>query len=122
MIPVGQRGPRHNLSKHERIVQLAEWFKTGRIRFSDAIPCKDVINNEIIRFPKWHDDFLDTLRDQMENAEGGVISDVIAFAAPTQSGSEITGGFLGFSQGKEVWEGSMTPDTSYSHCDPMTGL
>jgi hypothetical protein len=31
LIPVGGRGPRHCLSKHERICQIAEWWREGRI-------------------------------------------------------------------------------------------
>ena len=31
LIPVGRKGPRKELSKHERICQIAEWFREGRI-------------------------------------------------------------------------------------------
>lgn len=67
-------------SKQDKLRALQPWFATKNIRFSDAIPLATRIHllNEITRFPKYnHDDILDTLRDQMENRDGGVESDIL---------------------------------------------
>ena len=86
--------------------------------------CRDVLVQEILRFPKWHDDILDTLRDQMENEDGGVISDVINMPAQAEDADQISGRFMGFQQGGHpAFEGTMTPDYGFGGgCDPMTGL
>lgn len=121
-LPIVELKRDNQVSKTNKIKALIPWFKTGRIRFSDSIVCRDVLVNEILRFPRWHDDILDTLRDQMENADGGVISDVINMPPPPEA-DEITGRFIGFGPGgKEMWEGSLLPDTLPSSCDPLTGL
>jgi predicted phage terminase large subunit-like protein len=122
-LPIVELRRDNQISKTNKIKALIPWFKTGRIRFSDEIACKDVLKNEILRFPKWHDDILDTLRDQMENADGGVISDVINLPPPVDE-DQISGRFLGFAQQNHqpMFEGSITPDTSFSNYDPVTGL
>jgi predicted phage terminase large subunit-like protein len=122
-LPIVELKRDNQVSKTNKIKALIPWFKTGRIRFSDSIVCRDVLTNEIMRFPRWHDDILDTLRDQMENADGGVIADVIQMPAPVEN-DQLGGRFLGFQPGtgREMWEGSIQPDTQFLNCDPVTGL
>ena len=121
-LPVMELKRDNQVSKTNKIKALIPWFKTGRIRFSDSIVCRDVLINEILRFPKWHDDILDTIRDQMENDDGGVISDVVDIPPPPDNDA-VTGRFVGFRDGgKEVWQEQLFPDTQPLNCDPMTGL
>ena len=90
--------PRDNqTSKEHKIRALMPWFQAGIIRFSDAISCKDTLEQEIIRFPKWHDDILDTLRDQMETRDGGVVADAIPTSKPLPDASAQR--FMGFGPG-----------------------
>lgn len=59
--------PRNNQqSKKDKIRGLRSWFMGGDIRFSDALPCRTHLLQEIKGFPKYrHDDILDTLCDIM---------------------------------------------------------
>lgn len=59
--------PRNNQqSKKDKIRGLRSWFVGGDIRFSDALPCRTHLLQEIKGFPKYrHDDILDTLCDIM---------------------------------------------------------
>lgn len=67
-------------SKQQRIYGLQPWFKSKSIRFADDIPCKTDLLAEITNFPSasLHDDILDTLADQMQNAKGEINPDIIA--------------------------------------------
>ena len=67
-----------SVSKVQRIQGLQGWFKMGLIRFSDGITCSSELIDEVLRFPKGkHDDILDTLADQFEDAKGHAIGAVI---------------------------------------------
>jgi predicted phage terminase large subunit-like protein len=122
-LPIVELKRDNQVSKTNKIKALIPWFKTGRIRFSDEIACKDVLTQEILRFPKFHDDILDTIRDQLENADGGVISDVINMPPPPED-DPMPGSFMGFQPGGHpAFEGTMTPDYGFGGgVDPMTGL
>jgi len=112
-------------AKKQRIKSLQPWFKMGIIRFADDLPGKLELIHEITRFSDtstYHDDILDTLADQMQNQEGGVVGDVVP-DAPRWEGQlakrEITPKFLGFGQGgKPIWSNS-EEDGAY---DRHTGL
>ncbi len=68
-------------SKQDRIRMLQPWFKNQRLRFADDLPNKEAIFQEVLRFPSQsagvHDDFLDTMADALQNAEGELNSDVM---------------------------------------------
>lgn len=59
-----------NLSKQDRIRNtLRPWWMLGEIIFLDNLSCLEHIKTELKRFPKWMDDFLDTLADQFQTRE-----------------------------------------------------
>ena len=98
-------------SKQHRIRGLRPWFKTGIIRFSDAIPLntKQELLDEIAQFPSQsygvHDDILDTLADLMQDQEGGVTADVVADPVGQKFGeAKYPDRFLGFGEdGVATW-------------------
>lgn len=73
--------PRSNqVSKKNRIWGLQPWFQGKVIVFADDIDCRIDLIHEITSFSntsREHDDILDTLADQMQNREGGVMGDII---------------------------------------------
>ena len=94
----------NRVSKQERIRGLQPWFKAGIIRFSEDIPCRIDLLNEILRFPKYsHDDILDTLADQMQNRDSGlnydVVPDLPREGIPSGSAPWLRDRFLGFEKG-----------------------
>lgn len=69
-------------AKKQRIKGLQSFFKAGIVRFAEEIsaPTKAEIFNQILRFSDastYHDDILDALADQMQNRDGGAISDLM---------------------------------------------
>jgi hypothetical protein len=120
----------NQVSKKNKIRALVPWFRTGTISFAEDIPCRFHLEEEIIRFPRFHDDILDTLRDQMENREGGTVTDVnfqpqiLSPGSPAMlPGSDPK--FLGYGEnGVELWRGLPSPgDEEYPFgIDPMTGI
>jgi len=128
MVPI-QRDNR--TSKKQRISSLQPWFKAGIIRFADDIGCKLEILQEITRFSQTsthHDDFLDTLADQMQNREGGVLYDVIPVAPRGEDCKlpplpfMVQEKFLGFDPmtHEEQWQGEGSGASA--HYDRVTGL
>lgn len=122
----------NQISKVQKIKALQPWFATQRISISTAVGPKFQIEEEIIRFPKYHDDILDTFRDQMENRNrGDVISDVnynppIAPLNVAQQGHVLPGvearKFLGFGPGgEEMWSGGRQKQLILD-VDSITGL
>lgn len=117
-------------SKKQRIKGLQPWFKAGIIRFSDAIGCKTELIQQITRFSDtstYHDDILDTLTDQMQNRDGGIIADVMPDAPRGQSELGmaplgVRGRFLGFGPYDHgpMWEGDSENISQY--VQEMTGL
>lgn len=86
-------------SKQQRIQGLQPWFKSKSIRICDDIPCKTDLILEITRFPSasFHDDILDTLADQMQNAKGEINYDIVAEPFGQQIGQpRIEDRFTGF--------------------------
>lgn len=110
-------------SKQHRIRGLQGWLQNGDVRFVDDLPCKLDLMNEIMYFPKYkHDDILDTLADQMQNADGSFNADVIPnprYDATQMTQERIFNKFIGFDeQGEPMFSGDQ-PKGSYS---PMTGV
>jgi predicted phage terminase large subunit-like protein len=69
--------PRDNqVAKTQKLKGLQPWFKRGMIHLADDLPCKFHLKNEIMRFPKFKDDILDTIHDLMATAEGGITHEV----------------------------------------------
>lgn len=97
-------------SKKHRIKALQPYFKAGLIRFAEEIPCRLELIQQITRFSDtstYHDDILDTLADQLQNRDGGVIADAIP-GQPKGADGPLPfklGGFLGFTPwGEEIWQ------------------
>lgn len=119
-------------SKQHRIRGLRPWFKGGIIRFNNDLPIstKQELLDEIAQFPSEsagiHDDILDTLADQMQNADGdGVTYDVCADASPdvtSQFGQpRPRDRFMGFGeQGIAQW--LYGPDSGYRDDYKPTGV
>jgi predicted phage terminase large subunit-like protein len=57
------------IKKAERILSFQPWFKSGLFYFSDGLTdfVKEQMRHEFTRFPKYHDDILDTLADQIQD-------------------------------------------------------
>lgn len=111
-------------SKKNRIMGLQPWFQSGIIRFADDLSCRLELLAEITRFPAYeHDDILDTLSDQMQNRDGGLVMDILPDRPRFSIPSEFpTDKFLGFDEnGKERWLLDQAPDSSNSYW-PMTGI
>lgn len=119
MVPIRRD---NRASKEQRIRSLQPWFKGGILKFADDISCKMDLIQEILKFPKFnHDDILDTLADQMQNRDGGVICDVMPEEkVPVERLGAIN--FIGFDpfSHQPMWAG-MTTSVSGSY-DPYTGL
>jgi predicted phage terminase large subunit-like protein len=101
MIPI-KRDTR--TSKKQRIRGLQAWFKSGNIRILEDLESKARIEviQQIMRFSMtshYHDDILDTMADQMQNADGGVTCELIPRTKPEYIQYE-TGidHFLGFDE------------------------
>lgn len=59
-----------NLSKEDRIENtLRPWWMRGEIYFLESVDCLEHIKLELNRFPKYMNDFLDTLADQFQTRE-----------------------------------------------------
>lgn len=70
--------PRDNqVAKTQKLKGLQPWFKRGMIHIAEDLPCKFHLRNEIIRFPKFKDDILDTIHDLMSTAKGGITAEVM---------------------------------------------
>jgi hypothetical protein len=59
------------IRKAERILSFQPWYKTGMFVFSSDLGefVKEHLRHEFTRFPKFHDDILDTLADQIAGEE-----------------------------------------------------
>lgn len=120
--------PRDNRqSKKTRIRGLQPWFVNASIRFAEDLAPKMEIIHEVTRFSDvstYHDDILDTLADQMQNHDGGVMSDVIPDEPREGVGPGITKyspKFLGYGPGgKPQW--SNDPGGEEFAYDEHTGL
>lgn len=70
--------PRDNqMAKTQKLKGLQPWFERGMIHIAEDLPCKAHAKNEIMRFPKFKDDWLDTVHDLMANASGGISHEVM---------------------------------------------
>lgn len=70
--------PRDNqIAKTQKLKGLQPWFKRGMIHIAEDLPCKAHAKNEIMRFPKYKDDWLDTVHDLMATASGGITHEVM---------------------------------------------
>jgi hypothetical protein len=129
-LPLNPIPVNNQISKKQKIKALQPWFKGGAISFADDIVCRFHLEEEIIRFPRFHDDILDTIRDQMENRDGSVIADAMhnPNALPSDPASKglIPGSnprFLGFdAQGNQLWEGLTEETSNTAGVDATTGL
>lgn len=111
-------------SKKNRIMGLQPWFQSGIIRFADDLSCRLELLAEITRFPAYeHDDILDTLADQMQNRDGGLVMDILPDRPRFSIPSEMpTDKFLGFDEnGRERWLLDKAPDVSQNYW-PGTGV
>jgi predicted phage terminase large subunit-like protein len=115
--------PRSNqTSKKNRIWGLQPWFQSGIIRFAEDIECRLDLIREITSFSntsREHDDILDTLCDQMQNREGGVMGDVVPMPSVDQAipRSRPEDRFLGYDPitRQERWlRDEWTPSLYYS--------
>jgi predicted phage terminase large subunit-like protein len=115
----------NQISKKQKIKALQPWFKTGVISFAEDIVPRYHVEEEIIRFPRFHDDILDTVRDQMENRQAGVVTDVMVQPKPLPEPQVLPGSnprFLGFVDGGgELWSGIKDSETRFAF-DPITGM
>lgn len=98
-------------SKKQRIRGLQPWFHNHAIRFAADLEYRFDLVQEIIRFSPvstWHDDILDTLADQLHNADDVVSGDVYPMEKlediPTTPAWQRNR-FLGFERGtgREQW-------------------
>jgi predicted phage terminase large subunit-like protein len=70
--------PRDNQqAKTQKLKGLQPWFERGMIHIAEDLPCKAHAKNEIMRFPKFKDDWLDTVHDLMATATGGISHEVM---------------------------------------------
>lgn len=117
-----------NQSKTQKLMGLIPWFRSGTISFADTISCRFHLEEEILRFPRFHDDILDTIRDQMSNQNpGGIVTDVNVHPKPMPEPKTLLGAnpvFLGFGpDGGEIWSGLTDETQPYlKNVDPITGL
>lgn len=119
----------NQISKKQKIKALQPWFHQGIISFADDLVPRYHLEEEIIRFPKFHDDILDTLRDQMDNRNSaGVESDAGYNVLPAAGPPVLPGSnpqFQGFTaDGAEIWTGLAWPgdDSIRLPFDPVTGF
>ena len=95
------------MSKKQRIMGLQAWFRAGNIRILEDINNRIEIIQQITRFSMtshYHDDILDTMADQLQNSEGGVMSDIYPKAKEAVPYETMIDKFLGFGQdGQQVW-------------------
>lgn len=78
--------PRDNTaSKTQKLKGLQPWFQQGRIHIAEDLPCKSHVKNEILRFPKFKDDWLDTVYDLMSTADGGITHEVSGRQSETEA-------------------------------------
>lgn len=115
------------ISKKQRIRGLQPWFKAGNIRILEDLEPKARIEivQQITRFSMsshYHDDILDTMADQMQNADGGVTTDVYPRGKQFEPYEHAVDKFLGFdSDGKQRWLLD-APDSISSNYWQGTGL
>lgn len=123
MVPISVS---NQISKKQKIKALQPWFMGGVISFAEDIVCRYHLEEEIIRFPRFHDDILDTIRDQMENRDAGVVTDVNVNPLPPSQPQVLPGSnpvFLGFAPGGgELWSGIQDESKLLTTGDPITGL
>ena len=112
-LPIMELQRDNQMSKQQKIRGLQPWFKRGMIHFSDDLPCKTAIINEIMRFPKFqHDDILDTVCDLMSSRDGGADANVMV---AQKEQSEPRGTM--FPKGLEF----LFNEEREAEVDPMTG-
>jgi hypothetical protein len=128
-LPIYPHPVQNRVSKKVHIKGLQPWLRGGIISFAEDLACRYQLEEEILRFPVFsHDDILDTLRDQVENREGGVEYDSLhnVLPPPPPSHGLLPGSapqFLGFTpDGKEMWRGVKAETDPEVTQDPTTGL
>ena len=113
-------------SKQDRIRGLQPWFSTGAIRFLNSLPAKFELLREIDRFPspRFHDDILDTLADQLQNAEGEAVYDVYPGEKPAKYATlrNPVPQFIGFDSGTHQPQYVGDLDGAAGCYDPKTGV
>jgi predicted phage terminase large subunit-like protein len=114
----------NQVSKQQRILGLKPWFRNKDIRFPEDLSCKQDLIQEIMYFPKYpHDDILDTLADQLQNAEGEHNPDVLPIPVYDPSSQKlpprIFDKFIGFgANGEPMFSNSQSNNDSLQ----MTGI
>lgn len=128
-LPLYGIGISNDISKKQKIRGLIPWFRSGIISFAERIKTSGPgfhMEEEIMRFPRFHDDILDTIRDQMDNRSSGVIGDVRVMPPAPPERKELPGTnpkFLGFGpDGGEIWTGLSDETSIYANVDRFTGL
>lgn len=119
----------NQMSKQQRISGLKPWLRNKDIRFPDDLSCKQDLIQEIMYFPKYpHDDILDTLADQLQNAEGEHNPDVLPTPTfdvkPGDLPRRVFDRFIGFGpNGEPIFSNSGMQQGPQEH-DPfsMTGI
>lgn len=72
-IPVTPVPIDNQVSKTQKILGLKPWFKMRSIYWASDVSCgKTAVINEIMRFPKYHDDILDTVCDSLIQEDGSL--------------------------------------------------
>lgn len=116
----------NQVSKKNKIRGLQPWFRGGNISFAEDIGCRFHLEEEIIRFPRFHDDILDTIRDQMDNRDGSTVGDAQSNPIPQMTQRQLPGTdprFHSFGpNGEELWSGITDETQVVLTGDPVTGL
>lgn len=117
----------NQISKKNKIRGLQPWFATQVISFAEDIGCRFMLEEEILRFPRFHDDIIETVRDQMENRDGKPEGDAgyqppIPGMPKTLLGAAPTFTIFG-PDGTPLWSGlSDELEPSSKDIDPFTGI
>lgn len=129
-LPIVPLKVNNQVSKKNKIRGLQPWFKAGTISFADDLVPRFHLEEEIIRFPRFHDDILDTIRDQMDNRDGTVVGDASynpsMTTPPIGTQQQLPGTnaiFAGFdSNGTPLWRNITDETQLVSNVDEYTGI
>jgi hypothetical protein len=128
-LPIVPLKVNNQVSKKNKIRGLQPWFKSGTISFAEDIVPRFHLEEEILRFPRFHDDILDTVRDQMENRDGTPIGDASynpSMTTPPIGTQQLPGTnaiFAGFDMnGVPLWRGITDESKVIDNVDEYTGL
>lgn len=129
-LPLNPISISNQVSKKQKIRGLQAWFKGRVLSFSDDIGPRFHLEEEIIRFPRFHDDILDTVRDQMDNRDGQPIGDVnyqpkrdVAQEQKLRNMPGTHPSFYGFdpNTGEQLWNGLQEMEAQPAE-DEFTGI